>query len=349
MIQPVGQDVLGTLGLADRLKARSAPINRLHGVAASGRVALNVNYGGLRGMPRVGWGVHRGALFSTLHEAVAREGIAVETGRIVRDAPVASGDKRRLAFADGGQTAPFDLTIDALGANSSLSPKQAEPLAYGALWASLAFPADAPFPRDALSQRYRQASVMVGVMPMGRPEDAGSEQCAFFWSLRRDRFEAWTAAPLESWKDQVRSLWPETEALLDQIRSRDQLTFATYVHRTNSPVAGRGLVRLGNSWRAASPQLGQGANMALVDAQALSSALAEAPDVPSALARYQDARRTHVAVYQALSYVFTPFYQSDSVVLPWLRDFALPVLTATPPARRLLAAMVAGSMVAPIR
>ena len=216
MIQPVGQDVLGALGLAERLKARSAPIKRLHGVAAGGRVALDVNYAGCAGCPA--WaGARIGARCSARSSRRwPAKASPWKPARIVRDAPLAAGDKRRLAFADGGQTVPFDLTIDALGANSPLSPKQPTPLAYGALWASLDFPTDAPFPRDALSQRYRRASVMVGVMPMGRPDGSRAASNARFSGpcgaigSKLGRPRRWRRG-----KTSVRSLWPETAALLD--------------------------------------------------------------------------------------------------------------------------------------
>ncbi|WP_433527861.1 FAD-dependent monooxygenase [Micromonospora sp. CA-263727] len=50
-------------------------------------------------------------------------------------------------------------------------------------------------------------------------------------------------------------------------------------------------VLLGDAAHAMTPDLGQGACQALIDAAALSDALAAAPDVPSALARYDGVRR----------------------------------------------------------
>ncbi len=69
-----------------------------------------------------------------------------------------------------------------------------------------------------------------------------------------------------------------------------------------------------------SPQLGQGANLALVDAWTLSDALAQHNDIEAALERYEHVRRGHVGYYQLASRWLTPFFQSHNRALPALRD-----------------------------
>lgn len=76
--------------------------------------------------------------------------------------------------------------------------------------------------------------------------------------------------------------------MLSQVHDPGQFVFASYQHRAlTSPIA-TALVHLGDAWHATSPQLGQGANMALLDAVALGRAMAEAPTVGDALVAYQD-------------------------------------------------------------
>jgi 2-polyprenyl-6-methoxyphenol hydroxylase-like FAD-dependent oxidoreductase len=89
--------------------------------------------------------------------------------------------------------------------------------------------------------------------------------------------------------------------------------------------------------------------MALLDARALAHALATHADVEQALAAYAAMRRRHVRVFQALSYAFTPFYQSDSTVLPLIRDRLVPMVSRIAPVPQLLAAMVAGTLVDPFK
>src|SRR5215467_14623649 len=100
--------------------------------------------------------------------------------------------------------------------------------------------------------------------------------------------------------------------------------------------AGRKLVAIGDAAHSTSPQLGQGANMALLDARALQIALRRHDDLSAALAGYARMRRWHVRLYQALSLTLTPFYQSDSRWLPGLRDIVVPIATTVPPLPQIL-------------
>jgi 2-polyprenyl-6-methoxyphenol hydroxylase-like FAD-dependent oxidoreductase len=87
--------------------------------------------------------------------------------------------------------------------------------------------------------------------------------------------------------------------------------------------------------------------MALLDAHALALALRHA-DGQDPLALYARARRTHVTLYQTFSALFTPQYQSDSRVLPALRDRMLFPLSQLPPLPRVLTRLVCGRLVPPL-
>jgi len=241
---------------------------------------------------------------------------------------------------------PFDLVVDALGTHSPLMSEAATPvvrrvLDYGALWASLKWTGP-PFDRHALEQRYDRASVMAGVLPIGRQRAAGEELAAFFWSLKIKDYPAWRKAGLERWKSRVRVLWPATEPFLDQIEAPGQMTLAEYGHHTLRLPYGERIAFIGDSAHSTSPQLGQGANMALLDVAALSQAFDLHANITDALVTYARLRRSHVRFYQALSRVFTPFYQSDSTMLPLLRDWLVAPASRIPGVPRLLSRTVAG-------
>ncbi|MEP6566997.1 MAG: FAD-dependent monooxygenase, partial [Mesorhizobium sp.] len=68
-----------------------------------------------------------------------------------------------------------------------------------------------------------------------------------------------------------------------------------------------------------------------------------------ALEAYVRARRWHVRVFQALSLALTPFYQSDSLVMPFVRDRLVATVAKIPPAPQFLASMVAGTVIDPFR
>ena len=159
--------------------------------------------------------------------------------------------------------------------------------------------------------------------------------------------ETYATSTLEN---QATAIWPETEPLLQQITSHEQLSFVRYRHRTlPTPIGGQKLVHIGDAWHATSPQLGQGANMALLDAWALSETLRTEPDILKALQHYRKLRSRHVRLYQTMSWMFTPVYQGDSRWLPFARDWLAAPISRVWPAPNILAAMVAGIVGSPLK
>jgi 2-polyprenyl-6-methoxyphenol hydroxylase-like FAD-dependent oxidoreductase len=351
ILQPTGLTVLADLGLLDDILALGSRIDRLHGADAStGRIVLDVRYDAQRG-GRFGLAVHRAALFGVLFRAAQREAIAIETG--VEIEALEAGERATLICGNGQRAGPFDLVVDASGSRSKLrrsvsAPGEPRPLTYGAFWASLGWRGEG-FDEHALLQRYDKASVMIGVLPIGRPEPGAEKMAAFFWSLKPADVERVRAVGLDAWKERVVRLWPECEAFTSQVGDFDQLSLARYGHHTMRLPAGRRLAIIGDAAHSTSPQLGQGANMALLDAAALSHALARTPNVEAALEAYAKARRWHVRIFQALSLAFTPFYQSDSVALPFIRDRLVATVAKIPPAPQFLASMVAGTAIDPFK
>ncbi|MCB1359883.1 MAG: FAD-dependent monooxygenase [Rhodobacteraceae bacterium] len=344
VVQPVGQRVLDWLGAGTRARALGTPVLRLYGrEAVTGAGTLDVRYDaagpGLHGL-----GMHRASLFAALHERLLALGLRVTPATEITGSVLAPGG--RVLLTGGGRIGPFDLIVDALGSHSPLSPLIACPLPYGALWTTLHWP-ETGIPADRLSQRYRAARRMVGVLPIGRKPDDDKPLAAFFWSLRGDHLADWQARGLAPWKAEALDLWPELAPFLAQIEDPAQMTLARYSHGTlRRPWAER-LVHLGDSAHRASPQLGQGANMALLDALALARALDQAP-LDDALPLFWRMRRGHLTVYQAASRFLTPQYQSDSAAIAWFRDRIVAPVGRVPPFPRLLGAIASGLAVPPL-
>lgn len=340
ILQPVGLHVLDRIGVGERMRAQGARIERLYGLSGR-KVVLDVRYDALGASAARGVSVHRGALFEALYDAALAAGAEIESR-----CEVAGASGGRLQFEGGRESAQFGLVIDALGMRSPLSAPPQQNLAYGALWASLDWAG--AFDPHALEQRYEAARKMAGVLPIGRLGDQTQQKAAFFWSLRHDQRAIWRERSLGLWKDEVRALWPATAPLLDQITTHDDLVFAAYAHRTlRSPLA-RECVHVGDSWHCTSPQLGQGANMALLDAFALATALDRQSNLEAALDEYARLRLWHIRLYQAASWAFTPAYQSDSAAIAWLRDWVVAPLARVAPAPQILAGLVAGQWGAPL-
>ncbi len=348
MLQQTGLAVLDQLGLRAEIDSLGTRIERLWGLTTpSLRPVLDVRYAKWR-KELYGLGVQRGLIFETLLKTALEAGID-----LVLDTPIDGVDLADPAFlsTDGTRLGKCDLAIYAHGARSSLTPKdRGVDLPYGALWATLPWPEQGPFDSTALEQRYRDASQMTGVMPSGRLSPDAPETLTYFWSIRTDQESAWRNQSLDTWKAEATALWPETEMLFDQFVSHEDLTFARYRHHTaRAPIAGRGFARIGDAWHAASPQLGQGANMALLDAWALARAVRDSDDVSAALKSYLRMRRYHVRLYQIMTWMFTPVYQGDNRFLPWLRDWLAAPMSRIWPAPPLLAAMVAGAIGSPLK
>jgi 2-polyprenyl-6-methoxyphenol hydroxylase-like FAD-dependent oxidoreductase len=343
ILQPTGLAVLDWLGLGSDIRQLGARIDRLTGTATkTGKTVLDVRYDVLG--PERGCAVHRAALFNVLFRAVELAGISIETSQ-----QIDGFEDGALIFDNGRKTPCFDLVVDALGAKSPLrrwtgDNRSGRMLEYGAVWASLPWPGG-PFDANALMQRYHRAAVMIGVLPIGRVAANGGEQAAFFWSLKHADMPQWRARGLDAWKHEVLQHWPEVAGLLEHIQHVDDLTLARYQHHTSRKPFGNRLISIGDSAHSTSPQLGQGANMALLDVMALAQALERHEDLANVAKGYADNRRNHVRVYQFLSLAFTPFYQSDSKVLPWLRDSLVSQGARVPFFQQLLARMVAGQLV----
>lgn len=338
VVQPVGLAVLDAIGAGEEARALGAPLTRMLGHSGP-RIALDVAY--RPGQP--GHAMHRSALFHVLWQATLRAGITPATEHGAQATRETSTGIHLIT--DQGEHGPFDLIVDASGAGSCLSPLKARPLPFGAVWAHVPWPAS-DLPQTDLRQRYHRASRMAGILPIGRLPDDPTPRAAVFWSLSTAELDAWPAKGLADWKSEVAAFWPTMSPFLDQITDKAQLTPARYSHGTlRRPYTGR-LIHIGDAAHRASPQLGQGANMALLDAQALALALRLPLD--EALAHYHRSRRWHLGLYQALSAAFTPQYQSHSRALPALRDHTLSPLSRLWPLPRILSALVSGDLIPPI-
>jgi 2-polyprenyl-6-methoxyphenol hydroxylase-like FAD-dependent oxidoreductase len=321
LLQPPGQQALDALGLWRELWPKGARVERLYGRTTDGRIVLDLHYANYR-TDYAGLGIHRAHLFDALHGAVRAASIQVHLGKMVTG--IAGHERPTLLSQDGERHGPFDLAIIAEGAHSHLRqqlyPGASDPTyRWGALWATCP-DRENRFP-GTLWQKFKTAEKMAGILPVGEvPGGDGVPHVAMFWSLRLDRYDDWRRRGIEAWKDELRTLWPDTAPLLDHITHIEQLTLASYCDVVmRSWRKGRCLF-IGDAAHGTSPQLGQGANLALVDAWTLDRILAGDENLDRALARYERTRRAHVGYYQLASRWLTPFFQSHSRALAMLRD-----------------------------
>lgn len=339
LLQPTGMMVLWQLGLLDAALRHGARIRRLFGETREGRAVMDMRYRELDGR-LFGLGVQRGALFALL-DAAWQEGRTIHCGRRI----VAVDAERGLLRDDRGcEHGAFDLLVVADGAASQLRGGIGEavldrPYPWGAQWC-LVPRRDWPF-ADELRQRYVGARRMVGMLPVGTRPGDDTPRISFFWSVPVASLHG--ECDEAHWRRDVAEVWPQAADALRDTAVPEGLAKARYrdaVHRRWH--RGRAVL-LGDAAHAMSPQLGQGANMALIDALALRDALRAHGDLATAFAHYERVRGDHVGIYHFWSRWLTPLFQSEHDSLAALRDRLFHPLTRVPGGRRQVLRVLTGT------
>lgn len=363
-LQPTGLHVLCRLDLYPYVVSRGARIRRLLCESPKGRPLVDLSYASI-GEDLFGLGVHRGVLFEALLAAVGRHRRAITLRTGVEIVDLARAEPRRGAgggaaqhareswFVDvhGQRHGPHELVVVADGARSQLrddtgTSKRITPYPWGALWFVGKDERGEDDPqRSVLYQVADGNQRFVGLLPTGHGPGVhpGPRLVSLFWSLRADRVDAWRARGLEAWKDEVRALAPAAAPVLDQIESAEQVLFALYHDVVMDRWSTRNVVYLGDAAHATSPQLGQGANLALWDAMVLADEIErEERDLAVALERYSRARADHLGFYQFATRALTPFFQGDEPLLGSLRDLAMPIMSKIPLTNRMMTLSMLG-------
>jgi 2-polyprenyl-6-methoxyphenol hydroxylase-like FAD-dependent oxidoreductase len=345
VLQPTGQAVLARLGLLGAIRERGARIDRLRCETAAGRTVVDLEYAMLDARLH-GIGLHRGLLFQALFAAArAESAVTIELGAeivAVHD----EGERASAIDAAGTKRGGHSLIVIADGAGSTIAidgvSRSVSTYAWGALWAVL--PDEAGIYRGELFQVVEGAQRMMGMLPTGRgPGDGEPPVVSLYWSLRADRFDDWKSAGLAAWKAEILRYDPRADAVLGAIVDVEQVLLASYrdvvMRRWHS---GRRVVWLGDAGHAMSPQLGQGANLALWDAMTFADAIDAHPTLARALDAYTRARREHLGFYQLATRALTPLFQSDSAWLGAIRDITMPIGLRVPWVRRRMVGSMAG-------
>lgn len=340
LLQPTGLRVLWELDLLLPVLGLGAPITRLYGQTVSGRAVMDMRYSDLD-RRLYGLGLQRGALFRLLDEAWT-VGRRLHAGHaIVR----VDAEKGSVTDAAGQHFNGYDLVVVADGAASSLRGQVVKarldrPYPWGAQWC-LVEQGDWSWP-DELQQRYVAARRMAGMLPVGTRPDDPVPRLSFFWSVPASRLQADPVDP-RAWRKSLGEVWPEAAVKLEHTSIPESLAAARYrdtVHRHWH--RGRAVL-LGDAAHAMSPQLGQGVNMALLDALALRDALREASTLPDALMSYQKQRRRHLGIYHFWSRWLTPLFQSGHDGAAALRDRLFHPLSRSPIGRGQMLRVLTGT------
>lgn len=339
LLQPTGMEVLWQLGLLEATLRHGARVGRLFGETGEGRAVMDMRY---RDLDRrmFGLGMQRGALFALLDSAW-REGRSIHCGRRI---VAVDAERGLLRDQDGHEHGAFDLLVVADGAASRLRTEVGEavldrPYPWGAQWCLV--------PRrdwrfgDELRQRYVGARRMAGMLPVGTRPGDDTPRLSFFWSVPVASLN--DPCDEAQWRRDLRDVWPEAADALRDIGVPGGLAKARYRDAAHRRWHRGRAVLIGDAAHAMSPQLGQGANMALIDALALRDALRTNTALAPAFAQFERARREHVGIYHFWSRWLTPLFQSERDTLAAVRDRLFHPLTRMPGGRRQVLRVLTGT------
>jgi 2-polyprenyl-6-methoxyphenol hydroxylase-like FAD-dependent oxidoreductase len=333
LLQPQGMYVLNKLGLMNNAIKQGAKVEALIGKNHRSKVVMDFQYADLH-KDLFGVGIHRGQLFESLYNKLKQSKVNLLLGNKVLE--IVQKVESAKVLTESSKI-DYDLVVIANGTWSDLSKtlnikKSFKPYPWGALWKI--FDDEKNQFESILDQKYIKSHTMLGILPTGRNPNSNKPCVSFFYSLKKDQYQNWQNQDINQWKQHVLEIWPELESKINTINTHNDLTFATYADHVMKQWHDGRIVVIGDAAHAMSPQLGQGANMALTDAYQLSEVLAQSETIPTALMNYSDCRRKHLQYYQWASRFLTPLFQSNSWFGATFRDWSFPPMKYIPIAKK---------------
>lgn len=326
LLAPPALALLRDIGLEDEARHRGALVSGLHATRSGGKTCFEGN-ARRWGLECLGLGIERRVLHTLLMRGVTATA-TLHPGLGIDAVDAARGC---LIDSDGNQRGPYDLVVACDGTGSRLRNGQPDLVqrAHRYPWTALSclmHSAEGASVGTTLEQGFR-GPYHASSWPVGAATAAGQAVCV---SINVPTAAAPRFADPDAALAELSRLGLDRCARLDSLRRTGawiRLTCSDIVlHRYFR----QRLVFVGDAAHSLSPQLGQGARLALAGAANLASAL-ERHALPDALVAYDRTQRALAQRYQRWSRWLTPLFQSPFRGAPWLRDrIAAPLYRLAP-------------------
>lgn len=348
LLQPSGIAVLEHMGLLEKAQDVCAYVSGLTGTLPSGKKVVDTFYNQCSDS-WFGLGVHRATLCHLLQNALHGLPIEWRMGWEV-NAVTQQDNLSTVTYTHNGQSeqAHYDLTLICNGARSTLCPKDwvklNKPYPWGAIWAIV--PECDFLDPKILHQFYDGADTMLGILPTGQlhseSEKSTTPLSSVFWSMPTSEMSKDANINAQELSELIMDRWPSVARWVNNVPEETKWLSANYRDVVLNKFGQDNIGVLGDAAHAASPQLGQGTNMALLDAWAISDAIKQSKDYNELWQRYHQHRLHPVHFYQWMSRRLTPYYQSHSKILGGIRNTTFPVMYQIPWLKKQMALTVSG-------
>src|SRR5262245_25058451 len=321
IMNPNAMSVLEANGLAPRVRSRSAPYRMRETFDHRGQLLAIRDYRPFYADGRLAVGalLHRAHLQECLHDGLPAKTIRLDSRIVALD----TGPPGVRVEVDGGEVFTGDVLIGADGIRSSVRARffgPTEPTYLGYRSHRFVVPND-----DGLEHftEFLGRGRRIGLVPIG-----GSQ--LYVWTTFNSPLDsrAWaleSAAALRAMFADFRD--PRVRRALAGLSSTDGV-MCTDIEEVQQAIWTRGCVALlGDAAHALTPNMGQGAGMAMEDAVVLADELERASrgemDIASALTRYAERRKQRVETIGRLSRQIGEEGQRSGILACWLRNLRM--------------------------